>query len=775
MALETLDVVFKATTEGVEAARTSIGSVATAATGASVALEGTNENVTKASGKAGELLTSLKNMAKVFVATVVVKQVGQFAVDATNLAGEAEAINSTFNTMFSQTGARMRVQGYIDAMHDQFKLNETNMQSSANGFYSIWSTYEPEKNAENVVHAMQLAMDYAAMYDMSVAEASEHFKGLMVGLNATHDSAFGMTITKEIVEEWAGENGIEGKYEDMVLAYLQDNADRIGINGQYEREYSFYATQKQVLQEQIKELKENVGAYLLEAANVGTTALNGFLTVINNFFAELSKSSFTKKMQDAFGTAEFTKEELDNIKENVFGPMNDIANGMAAATRNVDDAVRSFDASYKAMMHTMLLLYTGEYTGEDADLLEYAEAMTNGMFTAVEEGRTSMIAQTMTWIGDSSEYAEAATGAIDAINTYYDAIIENVKAKAAEVNEAARLFMENMTPENKANFLKVAQEAAELTYSSAYLNLQAERQMYLDNAIRGGALSTQSVEEIIDGMFEASSASEASVDDAWKDYEKKMYVVALANGDDPEEYLAAPRAQYEATKLNMRLDALSMLAKTMYEPAYLATMETIDKTIGGASGNYGAQALLNEISPVIDTFGYLYDEIGKIDIKSRTPEMKAFYNMFKPVAGMNKAFSMEGAVDLLDYMGLGGNTYNDYTMGGSYIAEMFKRDFERNAAGVYALAGTGAPYYGSPLLDVIQGSSFGTVGNIQIADTDSAVPEILSYTRSIATGIEGLKNANHITVLNIDGVEVARAIESAMDERGEVTGKDGGF
>ena len=604
-------------------------------------------------GGLGDKISGLMGTLKAAGLVMMAKKGFDFTMNLVNVASNAEqSISKLEGTLGTQ--AMGYLQNYVGGLNEKYGFNETAIYDMASQFVTLFKAYgyEEQKATDAAMRLINQSVDYASFFNMTPAEVAGYFMSMLKGSYEVGDS-IGMPLNATRLDAFAAERGISGSDDAATRAmafveYTEQNAQTVGLAGDWERTKDQYANITTVLGEQWQTLKENAGTLLLPAATTAADALSTLLGAVIGWTDEMQKSGYERAFEDAMGSIDLTDEQIAEYINGVTGPVDQVTSAMQTSSANLDNAMSLMGAS---LNNFATFMRTSYMNGDDWSDMTIAGENVNDIrdraISTVETGRATLLDQFLAFTAYADPMWDTAKNeAVTMINDYYDAMVEAVTAKADELARAVSSSFEDgeLTATELENIIALAKEtaAASMTYAAA--DVSAAQEMYIEDQLRNGDLSAYSIEELYMGMQSATAESRAALDAEYANLKKTVYAVALAQGQDPQAAWAAAESSYQAMYQELDRQSAERLSRLMY-----SAMETELGSI--ANGGYldAFDLKVNNLDPLLERYSYLMDLIDPyLQNGTATAEMKYIADMYKglsaivdPNAELTEDFQMD--------------------------------------------------------------------------------------------------------------------------------------
>ena len=177
------------------------------------------------------------------------------------------------------------VQDVIDKLGDKsFELGFTEFQTEQVAT-KLASFFEQNKLTDSVdlTEVMSRAMDLSAMWDLDINEVIERIKKMMLG-NFENSDALGFNMNVKSIEEFLGVDWQKLSYAEQMMASLEYiMAKTEATTGRAKEEADGFASQWNLMKQNISETKNTLLSYMQEAILPYIEKINEMVTPIKNW------------------------------------------------------------------------------------------------------------------------------------------------------------------------------------------------------------------------------------------------------------------------------------------------------------------------------------------------------------------------------------------------------------------------------------------------------------------------------------------------------------
>lgn len=271
---------------------------------------------------AGGLTSAFWKVAGALAAIFAVDKMKDLAIDMVEAAGEAEALNAQFETVFDtlQDDANEA----IDAMAAEFGMLPSRLQPTLTKTTSMFKGFgmSTENAMEAAGKSLELAADAAAFYDVSMKDADGALTSFLKG-NTNAAESIGVFATAAGMASFASEElGLdwkkldEGSKQLVRMKYVETMQEAAGATGQAARESEGYENVLGNMQQAWVDLKIGLGDAIFDEAIAGMQGLTKWMTEID---VEPIVDGIENAIDVGIGFATAIKDNWGPVKETVIG------------------------------------------------------------------------------------------------------------------------------------------------------------------------------------------------------------------------------------------------------------------------------------------------------------------------------------------------------------------------------------------------------------------------------------------------------------------------
>lgn len=265
--------------------------------------------------------------------THAINMTKHYAKEIYNLAEKAGRYQQTmknFNQTFSVDASTLqKASKFADTMVEKFGLVEEQVKSTQTAMYNMLTaldglqTHEAEMLSENLT---EMAVDYAAKFNLSIEQATQKFKSAMAGETEAIRKEAGFDITDTTIQTKALELGIGrtagqlNQLEKRLLRVivLQEQFERSGTRGAYANSLNNANVQLTIMKSQITEIITWTGNLIVQVFGNAFVYINGFLMAIKAILKSFaSMAGYTLEMPSIGDSLNIggTNDALDKTNE----------------------------------------------------------------------------------------------------------------------------------------------------------------------------------------------------------------------------------------------------------------------------------------------------------------------------------------------------------------------------------------------------------------------------------------------------------------------------
>lgn len=267
------------------------------AAGISKSLGKIGKNTTQAISSLNALTNSVRKLGSVITAVFAVKRIAQFGKEALEAASDMEAVESQFAQVFGNLSDVASKS--LSEIAEQSGILEDRMKGSYTKIAAFAKTtgMDTADSLDLANRAMVAVADSAAFYDRSLEETTESLQSLLKG-NYENDAALGLSATEYTRNAAAmklyGKKFIELSEAQKQLTLLQmvEDANALsGALGQAAREADTWTNQIGNLSQAWKNLKANLGKFILPVAIQAVKMITNVINALNAMLVKLSTAA----------------------------------------------------------------------------------------------------------------------------------------------------------------------------------------------------------------------------------------------------------------------------------------------------------------------------------------------------------------------------------------------------------------------------------------------------------------------------------------------------
>lgn len=239
-----------------------------------------------------KLISSVKRLGVIIASAFSVRKIIHFGESAIQAAADMEAMDSQFSQVFGEF--ERQASQSLSKISNEAGIMEERMKGSYTKIAAFAKTtgMDTASSLELANRAMAAVVDSAAFYDRSLEETTESLQSFLKG-NYENDAALGLSATEYTRNAAAmklyGKSFIylsEAQKQLTLLQMVEDANKLSGAVGQAAREADTWTNQTGNLNQALKNLKANIGKFLLPMA---VQAIKMITSVINSINALLSR------------------------------------------------------------------------------------------------------------------------------------------------------------------------------------------------------------------------------------------------------------------------------------------------------------------------------------------------------------------------------------------------------------------------------------------------------------------------------------------------------
>lgn len=239
-----------------------------------------------------KLISSVKRLGVIIASAFSVRKIIHFGESAIQAAADMEAMDSQFSQVFGDF--ERQASQSLSKISNEAGIMEERMKGSYTKIAAFAKTtgMDTASSLELANRAMAAVADSAAFYDRSLEETTESLQSFLKG-NYENDAALGLSATEYTRNAAAmklyGKSFIylsEAQKQLTLLQMVEDANKLSGAVGQAAREADTWTNQTGNLNQALKNLKANIGKFLLPMA---VQAIKMITSVINSINALLSR------------------------------------------------------------------------------------------------------------------------------------------------------------------------------------------------------------------------------------------------------------------------------------------------------------------------------------------------------------------------------------------------------------------------------------------------------------------------------------------------------
>lgn len=238
------------------------------------------------------------------------------AIDMVEAAGEAEALNAQFETVFDTL--QDDANASINAMAEEFGMLPSRLQPTFTKTTSMFKGFgmSTEDSMEAAGKSVELAADAAAFYDVAMKDADGALTSFLKG-NTNAAESIGIFATAAGMASFASDKlGLnwktldEGGRQLVRLKYVESMQEAAGATGQAAREADGYENVLGNLQQSWVDLKAKLGMAIFDVAIDGMKSLASWMSSINTDGIVKNLKVIGRYMTETFGPAFNTIKEV---------------------------------------------------------------------------------------------------------------------------------------------------------------------------------------------------------------------------------------------------------------------------------------------------------------------------------------------------------------------------------------------------------------------------------------------------------------------------------
>ncbi len=509
-------------------------------------------------------ISSLMGVLKTSGLLMLAQKGFQIGMDLVNTSSNAEQSYSRLQGTLGQ-GALGTLQSYVGGLSSQYGFNETAIYDMASQFITLFKAYnyEEQEATDMGMRLIAQAIDYASFFNMTPSEVGQYFMSMLKGSYEVGDS-IGMPLNATRLDEFAASRGIQGEDElatraAAFVSYAENNAELVGLAGDWERTADQFANVSTVLGEQWQTLKEKAGTYLLPAATTVAQGLSDMLGALIAFTEEDAPD-----MENIFGGMSLPEEKINEIIADITGPTAELNSALNQSSGLLDKAVNRFSQEYTGLMELLNMTYSGggQVTPETNDQIGLAvNAFADSALDAVNQSESTLTSMFLTFVGDESEWTSATETALANISNYFSSVKESISTKTEELR---KLIWDSVVDDDIIDAFELgsitekARELMQEVYESSMIQYGATVQDYIDRNMRSGQIDAKSAISLYEGAIAAADQEKAEMEANYSEVRRGIYEVAEKNRllyeEDPDAYIAQFGAA-PATAQEMLADA----------------------------------------------------------------------------------------------------------------------------------------------------------------------------------------------------------------------------
>lgn len=252
---------------------------------------------------------SLAGVAATLGGIFALGKMKDLATDMVAAAGEAEALNAQFETVFGTL--QDEANASIDAMAEDFGMLPSRLSPTLTKITSMFKGFgmSVEDSMEASGVAVELAADAAAFYDVAMSDSTGALTSFLKG-NTNAAESIGIFATAAGMASFASDElGLnwkkldEGGKQLVRLKYIQKMQEAAGATGQAAREADGYENVLGNLQQSWIDLKAKLGMAIFDVAIDGMKGMATWMSSINTDSIVKNLKAFGSYMNDTFGPA----------------------------------------------------------------------------------------------------------------------------------------------------------------------------------------------------------------------------------------------------------------------------------------------------------------------------------------------------------------------------------------------------------------------------------------------------------------------------------------
>lgn len=393
-----------------------------------------SKNTTQAISSLNALGNSVKKLGSVIATVFAAKQIIQFGKEALEAASDLEAVESQFAQVFGNLADEAGKS--LSEIASQSGILENRMKASYTKIAAFAKTtgMDTADSLDLANRAMVAVADSAAFYDRSLEETTESLQSFLKG-NYENDAALGLSATEYTRN--AAANKLYGKsfielseaQKQLTLLQMVEDANALsGALGQAAREADTWTNQIGNLSQAWKNLKANLGKFVLPMAIQAVKMITNVINALNAMLAKLSTAagafrSFSelltgKKSQAGTGVTGASQDAIPALGED-YNTAASGAENLASATQDAAEATKEAEKAAKGYLSPLDEIH--KIGKEDIEVPEIEKVKDKVGDTGGADGIA----------GVPVDYGELAKGqtAIDELSDKFSGLYDLIKKK----------------------------------------------------------------------------------------------------------------------------------------------------------------------------------------------------------------------------------------------------------------------------------------------------------------------------------------------------------
>lgn len=289
----------------------------------------TGDSMENAAKRAETAWNKVQKLLKTIAGAAVVREVVKIGKEAVNLASDLDEVQNVIDVTFGE--GNEKVEAFAQNAARQFGISELSAKKMTGTMGAMLKSLDVDNVDDMAISLVGLAADMGSSYNM---EAEDAFAKLRSGISGQTQplKELGINMSEASLEAFALSSGVKKAYKDMseaektTLRYnfiMNATAD---AQGDFSRTSGSMANQLKIASLNVENMKAALGKALLPAATVATTAMNNFMTNVQNGFPKI------KEVVTAFG---------ENVKEKLgtFGLWDRLTAGLSRAKKAINEGL----------------------------------------------------------------------------------------------------------------------------------------------------------------------------------------------------------------------------------------------------------------------------------------------------------------------------------------------------------------------------------------------------------------------------------------------------